>query len=137
GAAQAAQRSAQHARYPDQHEEAATGCDGNERRPDVTLSPIRITGGPVGGSYPPAGLIAEYEPPSGTRWMLTSADGDRHRNIFVLPGGLQGLRGRVEWAETESVNQYGVRRSGPRNFRTPPLDISLTLGLRAKRGEME
>lgn len=103
----------------------------------MTLSPIRITGGPAGGSYPPAGLIAEYEPPSGTRWMLTSADGDRHRNIFVLPDGLKGLRGRVEWSETESVNQYGVRRSGPRNFRTPPLDISLTLGLRAKRGEME
>lgn len=104
----------------------------------MTFSPIRITGGqPTFGEVPPTGLIVEYEPPTGPRWMLTSADGDRHRNIFLQPDGISGLRGRVEWDESESVNQYGVRRTGRQNFRTPPLDISLNVGLRAERGEME
>lgn len=103
----------------------------------MTLSPIRITGGePAVGEVPPAGVVVEYEPSAGTIWVL-SADDDRYRNIFLQPGGISGLRGGVEWDESESVNQYGVRRTGRQNFRTPPLDISLTLGLRAARGEME
>ena len=103
----------------------------------MTISPIRITGGePTFGEVPPAGVVVEYEPPFGTTWVLSS-DGDRYRNIFLQPNGISGLRGKVEWDESESVNQYGVRRTGRQNFRTPPLDISLNVGLRAERGEME
>lgn len=103
----------------------------------MTLLPFRIEGTPGGGPLSISGLIVEYESPDGAVWELTAPGSDRHRNMFLLPGGLSGLRGRVEWDETESVNQYGVRRSGPKNFRTPPFDVGLTLGLRTEPGEME
>lgn len=103
------------------------------------LTPIRITGGPTraGGHVPSSGLLVEYESPGGRLWELTAPGADRGKNLFLLPGGLSNLSGRVEWEEVESVTGYGVRPPHRRAFKTPPFDVTLTLGMRAPRGEME
>lgn len=105
----------------------------------MTLLPIRITGGPTpaGGELPPSGLLVEYESPGGRLWELTAPGADRWKNLFLLPGGLSGLSGRVEWEEVETVTGYGVRPANRRAWRTPPFDVTLTLGMRAPRGELE
>lgn len=103
------------------------------------LAPIRITGGPIhtGGHLPPSGLLVEYESPGGRQWELTAPGADRGKNLFLLPDGLSGMSGRVEWEEVESVTGYGVRPPHRRAFKTPAFDVTLKLGMRARRGEME
>ena len=102
------------------------------------VTPIRIIGGENRPSMPIyEGLTVEYVSPSGEVWELTSPDGDRHRDVFIQPGGISGVSGKVTWDEAETVNQYGTRRTGKDNFRTTPLDVDLKLALRCAPGEME
>lgn len=101
------------------------------------VAPIRIAGATGGGYTTNSGLLVEYESPSGKLWELYSKDGVKTAPVFVLPGGLSGLDGTVEWNERESVMGLGVRKPGPRDFRIPPKDISLRLGMRAPLGELE
>lgn len=97
----------------------------------MSVSPVRI----VGAGQPPgrasgAGLVVEFHTADGQVWDLY---GDHVRSLeaFLAPDALDGLQGLVEWDRVESVGRFGVRKTGPRNFRVPGFDFTLRVTLRA------
>lgn len=80
------------------------------------------------------GTIVEYESPEGELWTLISPELDRSRRVSLNPDGLEGLAGRVEETEVESVTQYGVRGDG---WKIPAVESTVSYTVRAPSGELE
>lgn len=85
---------------------------------------------------PMSGVVVSYESPNGDEWSLLTPDRAPRSSqpVRIVEDGVQGLVGRVEREETESITGYGVRSLG---WRTPPLEITLEYVLRSEPGELE
>ena len=99
----------------------------------MSVAPIRIVGGGQHAGVVPAlghGLVVEFHAATGEVWELLG-DNDRGLEAFLAPAALDSLQGVVEWDRVESVGRFGVRKTGPRNFRVPGFDFTLRVTLRA------